>query len=143
MYNGESIREAKRPVHVFRGFRTKAFDTVKHEILLETLRRYGVDEADIRIIAKLYWEQKAVVRIEDEKSGWVNILKGVRQVCSLSPDLFSLYSKLVLFELDELDGINIGGRNINNVRNADDIVLIADSEEKLQMLVTNLQTSAE
>ena len=45
----------------------KAFDTVKHGPLIETLKRYGVDGADIRIIAKLYWEQKAVVRVEDER----------------------------------------------------------------------------
>ena len=70
----------------------KVFDNVKHEPLIETLKRYGVDGADIRIIAKLYLEQKALVRVEDEWSGWVNIEKGVRQGCVLSPDLFSLYS---------------------------------------------------
>ena len=116
----------------------KAFDTVKHGMLLETLRRYGVDGADIRLIAKLYWEQKAVIRIGDEKSGWVNIEKGVRQGCVLSPDLFSLYTQLVMDELAELDGIRIGGRNVNNVRYADDMVLITDSEEKLQRLVSCL-----
>ena len=68
----------------------------------------------------------------------MNIEKGVRQGCVLSPDLFSLYTQLALDELAELDGIKIGGRNVNNIRYADDMVLIADSEEKLQSLVTNL-----
>ena len=53
-------------------------------------------------------------RIEDKKSGWVSIEKGVRQECVMSPDLFSLYTQLVLDELAELDGIKIDGRNISN-----------------------------
>ena len=52
----------------FVGFE-KAFDTVKREILLETLRRYDVDEADTRIITTLYLEQNAGVGIDDENSG--------------------------------------------------------------------------
>ena len=116
----------------------KAFDTVKHGALVETLKKYGVEGADLRIIAKLYWEQRAVVRVEDEKSGYVEIEKGVRQGCVLSPDLFSLYTQLVMDELAELEGISIGGRNINNIRYADDMVLIADSEEKLQRLISKL-----
>ena len=67
------------------------------------------------IIAKLYWEQKAVVKIEHKKSGWVNIEKVLRQGCVLSQDLLSLYTQLALDELTELDGIKIGGKNINNV----------------------------
>ena len=84
MHNGESIRETKRPVHVFRGFR-KSFRLSETWNKLETLRRFGVGEADIRIIAKLYWKQKAVVRIEDEMSGWVIIEKGMRRECVLFP----------------------------------------------------------
>ena len=116
----------------------KAFDTVKHGLLVETLRRFGVDGADIRIITKLYWEQRAVVKVDDDRSGWVNIERGVRQGCVLSPDLFSLYTQLVMNEITELDGIKIGGRNINNIRYADDMVLLADTEEKLQRLMDEL-----
>ena len=74
----------KRPIEkqkdVFMCFESfeGAFDTVKHGLLVETLKRYGLDGFGRRIIAKLYWQQKAVVRVEDEKSGWVNIEKGVR-----------------------------------------------------------------
>ena len=116
----------------------KAFDTVKHDCLMETLERYGVDKADIRIMARLYWEQKAVVRVGDEVSEWINIERGVRQGCVLSPDLFSLYTQMAMDELDECDGIKIGGKNINNIRYADDMVMIADTEEKLQNLVDKL-----
>ena len=63
----------------------------------------------MRIITKLYWEQRAMVRVDDDRSGWVNIEKGVRQGCVFSLDLFSLYTQLALDELAELDGIKIGG----------------------------------
>ena len=49
----------------------KAFDTVKHNNLIRALRRYGVDEADIRVMAQLYWEQWAVVRVGEKVSEWV------------------------------------------------------------------------
>ena len=116
----------------------KAFDTVRHEVLVERLRRLGVDAADIRILTNLYWGQRAVVRIGDEKSDWIKIEKGVRQGCVLSPDLFSLYSQAVMDEIADLEGIKVGGLNINNIRYADDTVLIADTEEKLQRLVDRL-----
>ena len=116
----------------------KAFDTVKHNCLIETLKKYGVDGRDIRVMAQLYWQQKAVVRIGEDSSEWINIEKGVRQGCVLSPDLFSLYTQIVMDELAEYEGVKIGGRNINNIRYADDMVMIADSQEKLQTLMDKL-----
>ena len=113
----------------------KAFDTVRHELMVERLRRMGVDAADFRVLTNLYWGQKAVVRIGDDRSGWIEIQHGVRQGCVLSPDLFSLHSQAVMDELGDLEGIRIGGININNIRYADDTVLIADTEEKLLRLV--------
>ena len=65
--------------------------------------------------------------------------RGVRQVCVLSPDLFNLYSQCVMEEIQDLDGIKVGGRNVNNLRYADDTVLIAKSKENLQLLVEKLQ----
>ena len=116
----------------------KAFDTVRHEIMIETLRRLGVDAADLRVLTNLYWGQRAVVRIGEDRSGWTEIQRGVRQGCVLSPDLFSLYSQAVIDELENMDGVRFGGVNINNIRYADDTVLIADTEEKLQRLVDGL-----
>ena len=116
----------------------KAFDTVRHDLMVERLRELGVEEADLRVLSNLYWGQKATVRIGDDKSGWTEIQRGVRQGCVLSPDLFSLYSQAVMDELEELEGIRIGGTNINNIRYADDTVLVADTENKLQRLVDRL-----
>ena len=116
----------------------KAFDMVKHEEMSRMLEDIGVDGKDIRLIVNLYWDQKAAVRIENEKTEWVKIERGVRQGCVLSPDIFSLYSQKVINEIEELEGVRVGGRNVNCIRYADDTVLIADTNQKLQELTTAL-----
>lgn len=119
----------------------KAFDMVRHEDLIRMLQGIGLDDKDIRLISNLYWDQKAAVKIDNVKTEWVEIRRGVRQGCVLSPDLFSLYGQKCMEELEDMDGIKIGGRNINNVRYADDTVLLAESEEKLQNLIDALTES--
>ena len=113
----------------------KAFDRVKHIELLEMLNNIDIDDKDLRLIQNLYFEQTAAIKVNDLISDWAPIRKGVRQGCVLSPDLFSLYSEIILRCLEDEAGITIGGTNVNNLRYADDTVLIADSEEKLQNLL--------
>ena len=65
---------------------------------------------------------------------WFQIGKGVRQGCTLSPYMFNLYAEYIMWNdgLDEAQaGIKIAGRNINNLRQADDTTLMAESEEEL------------
>jgi hypothetical protein len=76
--------------------------------------------------------------VNDNISDWAPITKGVRHRCVLSPNVFSLYSEINLRCLEDEPGITIGGTNLNNLRYADDTVLIADSEEKLQNLLNNV-----
>ena len=85
----------------------KPFDTVRHDLMMEMLATLGADQADLRILINLYWEQKAVVRIEDDSSNSIHIRRGVRQDCILSPDLFSMYSQTIITELVELELISI------------------------------------
>ena len=59
------------------------------------------------MLTALYWEQKAVMRIEDDRSGWIEIQRGVRQDCVLSPNLFSLCSQVVMDKLEDVKGIKI------------------------------------
>ena len=59
----------------------------------------------------------------------------MRQEGFLSPDLFNIYIEIIMRAIEDLEGIKIGGRNITNVRYADDTALIADSESKLQCLI--------
>ena len=82
------------------------------------------------------------MRVADEESMRREIKRGVRQGCVLSPDLFNLYSEVIMRDLIELEGIKFGGRNLNNIRYADDTVLIADSEDKLQRLVQGLMQAS-
>ncbi|GFO35584.1 retrovirus-related pol polyprotein from type-1 retrotransposable element r2 [Plakobranchus ocellatus] len=84
----------------------------------------------------MYWEQTAAMRIENKTSTFQDIKRGVRQGCVLSPDLFSLYSEIIMRNLENHPGINVGGQNINNFRYADDTVLIAENKEDLQKLLS-------
>ena len=60
-----------------------------------------------------------------------------------SPDLFNAYSEIILQNIENQEGISVGGHNINNLRYADDTVLIADSEEKLQKILTTVTDESE
>ena len=85
----------------------------------------------------LYAGQEARVRIGHGTTDWFQIGKGVRPGCILSPYLFNLYSEYFMRNagLDEAQaGIKIAGRNINNLRYADDTTLMAESKEELKSL---------
>ena len=86
-------------------------------------------------IRNLYWEQTAAKRVENQLSDWIEIKRGVRQGCVLLPDLFSLYSDIILREVEDLHELVINGRNVNNIRYADDTVLIAETEKDLQHIL--------
>jgi len=82
------------------------------------------------------------VRVHGQTSNWFSVLKGVRQGCLLSPYLFNIMAELLMrVALDGYEG-GVGGRLINNLRFADDIVLLASSEAELQELVTRLYGAA-
>ena len=82
------------------------------------------------LLKNLYADQEATVRIGDGTMDWFKIGEGVHQGCVLSPCLFNLYN--LHAGLDEAQGgIKIAGRNINNLRYADNTTLMAESEEEL------------
>ena len=86
----------------------------------------------------LYASQEATVRTGHGKTDWFQIGKGVRQGCILSPCLFNFYAEYIMRngELEEAQaGIKIAGRNINNLRYADDTTLMAESEELKGLLM--------
>ena len=115
---------------------SKAFDRVHHAELITCLEKIGLDGKDIRMIANLYWHQKAAIKIQNELSPFTSIQRGVRQGCVLSPCLFNLYTEFIFRESNHLPGINIHGQNLNNIRYADDTALLANNEKKLQDIVT-------
>ena len=89
------------------------------------------------LLRNLYAGQKATVRTGHGTTDWFQIGKGVHQHCILSPCLFNFYAEYITRNagLEEAQaGIKIAGRNINNLRYADDTTLMADSEEELKSL---------
>ncbi|OIR55924.1 MAG: uncharacterized protein A8A55_3328, partial [Amphiamblys sp. WSBS2006] len=77
---------------------------------------------------------------------WFKIEKDVRQGCILSPFLFNLYAKMIMRKLDLEEseiGVKIGGRNINNLRYADDTTLLAETEDGLKYLILRIKKESE
>jgi hypothetical protein len=80
---------------------------MKHKELIDILKSINIDGKDLRLIRNLYWEQTAAVKIENELGPYQNVKLGVRQGCVMSPELFSLYSEIIMRNLEGLPGINI------------------------------------
>ena len=94
------------------------------------------------LLRSLYAGQEATVRTGHETTDWFQIGKGVHQGGILSPCLFNLYAEYIMRNvgLEEAQaGIKIAGRNINNLRYADDTTLMAESEEELKSLLMKLE----
>ena len=90
----------------------------------------------------MYAGQEATVRTRHGATDWLQIGKGVRQGCILSPCLFNLYAKCIKrnARLDEAQaGIKIAGRNINNLRYADGTTLMAENKEELKSLLMKVK----
>ena len=106
----------------------------------------GLPENLTCLLRNLYAGQEATVRTGHGTTDWFQIGKGVRQGCILSPCLFNLYAEYIMrnTELEEAqDGIKIAGRNINNLRYADDTTLVAESEEELTSLLMKAKVESE
>ena len=89
-------------------------------------------------LRNLYAGQEAPVRTGHGSTDWSQIGKGIGHGCILSPCLFNLYTEYIIRNagLEETQaGIKIAGRNINNLRYADDTTLMAESEEELKSLL--------
>ena len=101
------------------------------------LKEMGIPDHLTCLLRNLYAGQEATVRTGHGTTGWFQIGKGVLQGCILSPCLFNLYAEYIMRHagLEEAQaGIKIAGRNINHLRYADDITLMAESEEELKLL---------
>ena len=135
--------EVQRDVYVCFIDYAKAFDRVKHTEVIASLERAGIDGKDIRMIIELYWNQKAAIRVDQELSDPVEIKRGVRQGCVLSPYLFNIYTEFIFRESNEMTGIDINGNNINNIRYADDTALLANNSEDLQKIVDKVKKESD
>ena len=116
----------------------KTFDCVDHNKLWKILKQMGIPDHLTFLLRNLYAGQEATVRTGHGTTDWFQTRKGICQCCILSPCLFNLYAEYIMKNpgLDEEQvGIKIAGRNINNLRYADDTTLMAESEEELKSLL--------
>ena len=98
------------------------------------------------LLRNLYAGQEETVRTGHGTTDWFQIGKGVFQGCVLSPCLFNFYAEYIMRNagLDEAQaGIKIAGRNINNLRYADDTTLMAEIEEELKSLLMKVKEESE
>ena len=113
----------------------KAFDCVDHNKLWKILTEMGKPDHLTCLLRNLYAGQEATVRTGHGTTDWFQIGKRIHQGCILSPCLFILYAEYIMRNagLNEAQaGIKIAGRNLNNLRYADDTTLMEESEEELK-----------
>ena len=106
----------------------------------------GVPDHLTCLLRNLYAGQGATFRTGQGTTEWFQIGKGVRQGCILSPCLFNFYAEYIMSNagLDEAQAeIKIAGKNINNLRYADDTTLMAESEEELKSLLMRMKEDSE
>ena len=117
-----------------------------HSKLWKILKEMGIPEHLTCFLRNLYAGQEATVRIGHGTTDWYQIGKGVRQGCILSPCLLNLCAEYIMRNagLEEVrTGIKSAGRNINNLRYADDTTLMAESEEELKSLLMKVKEERE
>ena len=134
----EKAREFQKNIYFCFIDYAKAFDCVDHNKLWKILKEMRIPDHLTCLLRNLYAGQEATVRTGHGTTDWFQIGKGVRQDCILSPCLFNFCAEYIMRNagLEEAQaGIKIAGRNINNLRYADDTTLMAESEEELLMKV--------
>ena len=121
--------------HVFTDSK-KAFDIVWHAALWATMRKYNISANLVRTIDKA----TSVVQMNGSIGEWFRTTVGVRQGCLLSPTLFSMFLERIMSDAleEHEEKVSTGGRNITNLRFADDIDALAEEEQELEALVESL-----
>ena len=142
----EKAREFQKNIYFCFIDYAKAFDCVDHKKLWKILQEMGISHHLTCLLRNLYAGQEAIVRTGHGTTRCFPIRKGVRQGCILSPCLISLYAEYIMRNagLEEAQaGIKIAGRNLNNLRYADDTTLMAESEEELKSLWMKVKEESE
>ena len=129
--------------HVFIDFK-KAFDRVWHAALWATMKHFNINANLIRMIQNLYEKVTSAVYLNNSIGNWFRTTVGVRQGCVLSPTLFNIFLERIMTDaLNDHEGtVSIGGRNITNLRFADDIDGLAGREDELADLVERIDKTS-
>ena len=131
----KKAREFKRNIYFCFTDYTKTFDCVDHNKLWKIVQEMGIPDHLTCLLRNQYAGQEATVRTRHGTTDWLQTGEGVHQGCILSPCLFNLYAEYIMRNagLEESQArIKIAGRNLNNLRYADDTTFTAESEEELK-----------
>ena len=142
----KKAREFQRNIYFCFIDYAKAFGCVDPNKPWKILQVMGIPDHLTCLLRNLYVGQEATVRTGHGTTDWFQIGKGVCQGCILSPCLSNLHAEYIMRNagLEEAQaGIKIAGRNINNLRYADDITLMAESEEGLKSLLMKVKEECE
>ena len=142
----EKARELQKNIYFCFIDNTKVFDCVDHNKLWKILKEMGILDHLTCLLRNLYVDQEATVRTGHGTTDRFQIGKGVRQGHTLSLCLLNLYAEYIMRNagLEEAQaGIKIAGRNVNNLRYADDSTLMAESEEELKSLLMKVKEESE
>ena len=142
----EKAREFQKNIYFCFIVYAKAFDCFKHSKLWKILKEMGIPDQLTCLQRNLYEDQEATVRSGHRATDWFQIGKGVCQGCILSCCLFNLCAEYIMQNArpdEALAGIKTAGRNINNLRYADDTTLMAESKEELKSLLLKVKEESE
>ena len=133
------LQHQQNPYHVYIDFK-KAFGRVWHAALWATMRKYNISANLVRTTEQLYNKATSAVPMNGGIGEWFRTTVAVRQGFVLSATLFNIFLERIMSDaLEEHDGkVSIGGRNITNLRFADDIDALAEEEKKLEALLESL-----
>ena len=140
--SSRKTRSSRKNIYFYFIDYVKAFGCVDHNKLWKILKEMGIPDRLTCLLRNLYAGQEATVRTEHGTTDWFQVGKGVRQGCLLSPCLFKLYADYIMRNVrldDSQTEIKIARRNINNLRYADDSILMAESKEELKSLLMKVK----
>ena len=119
----------------------KAYDTVNRNLLFQDLNKIGISTHFLNTIKAIYSHVECAVKLNENMTNWLNVNSGLKQGCVLSPVLFNIFINSLVTEIKALDiGIDIDDEKIGILLYADDIVLVAENEADLQLLLDILDT---
>lgn len=134
----EKYNEYGKPLYIAFIDYTKAFDSIYHKYIWESLELQGISPVYIKVLKNIYSNSKAKVQLEKLGEEFP-VNRGVRQGDPLSPKLFSAVLEEIFRNLNwEQLGLNIYGTRLNHLRFADDIVLLEENPENLQTMICEL-----
>ena len=138
----EKVREFQKNIYFCFIDYAKAFDYVDHSTLWKILPEMGISYHLTCLLRNFYAGQEATIRTGHGTADWFQIGKWVHQGCILSPCLFNFYAEYIMrnARLDEAKaGIKISGRNVNNLKYADNTSLMAESKEELKSILLKVK----